>query len=302
MTDRKLVDTSSALAAVALWGLAFPLIQEGLENFSPILLGFLRFLIAAMAILAILLTKYKISLVLETAKKEWKTLSLIGALYVMVPNIAQNMGLEYGTSSVASVIQSSGPVLTLVFAVVLLKEKMTSMKAVGTCIAMGGTLLLVSSGGISLEDDDFVSSMLILGSSVSYALTWVVAKRMLERNDPVLVIALSLVIGTAMLGAAVPFEPNATSDFTLASVSNLLVLGVLCAAVSSVLYLQALRNQEVSRMAFLIYLMPVFASFFAWMIRDEVIAIWTIVCGIVILAGILIANRQVPENQPRATP
>ena len=40
-TDLKV--SAAALSAVALWGLAFPLIQIGLEDFSPIVLGFLRF-------------------------------------------------------------------------------------------------------------------------------------------------------------------------------------------------------------------------------------------------------------------
>ena len=45
-------------------------------------------------------------------------------------------------------------------------------------------------------------------------------------------------------------------------------------------------------MAFFIYLMPVFASFFAWMIRDELVEPWTAFCGLVIVVGIILANRQ----------
>jgi drug/metabolite transporter (DMT)-like permease len=57
------------------------------------------------------------------------------------------------------------------------------------------------------------------------------------------------------------------------------------------LYLGSLEHEEVSRMAFFIYLMPVFASVFAWAIRGEGVATWTAFCGVVIVAGIAIAHK-----------
>ncbi len=44
-------------------------------------------------------------------------------------------------------------------------------------------------------------------------------------------------------------------------------------------------------MAFFIYLMPVFATLFAWFLRDEGVAPWTAFCGVIIVIGIVIANR-----------
>lgn len=292
------VTSLSAVSAVALWGLAFPLIQIGLEDFSPIMLGFLRFVLASALMLVFIVVMYSFEQVAATVRKEWKPLLILGLLYVTIPNIAQNIGLQSGTSSIASVIQSSGPVMTLIFAVLLLRERMTSMKAMGTVVAMAGTILLVASGGISLQDEDFTSNVFILMSATSYGLAWVSAKRMLERNPPVLIIGLSLVFGTALLAVAVPFESPMVFEVNTGSVVNLLVLGLLCGSISSLLYLSSLEKHEVSRMAFFIYLMPVFASVFAWILRGEGVETWTAVCALIIVAGILIANR----NSGPATP
>lgn len=76
------------------------------------------------------------------------------------------------------------------------------------------------------------------------------------------------------------------------SAANLAVLGVFCAGLSSILYLRSLEKQEVSRMAFLIYLMPVFASLSAWVLMSEKVEPWTALCGFVIVSGIAIANRR----------
>lgn len=281
----------AAVSAVALWGLAFPLIQDGLVYFSPVMLGFLRFLSASLVMVVVLLLLYPASKLKETFLREWRSLLLLGALYVTIPNIAQNMGLEHGTSSIASVIQSSGPVMTLLFATLLLKERLTVVKGVGSIIAMTGTVLLIANGGLSLQDEDFVSNLLILASATSYGLAWVSAKRMLERSPPMIIIGMSLMLGTMMLAIAVPFEPDSMAVFDSDSMTTLLLLGVLCGAGSSVLYLYSLEREEVSRMAFYIYLMPLFASIFAWLLRDETVALWTAVCGVIIIAGVAIAER-----------
>lgn len=267
------------------------MIQIGLESFSPIMLGFVRFLLASGLMLVVLIWKYSIEEIALVVRREWKPLLALGLLYVTIPNIAQNVGLQYGTSSIASVIQSSGPVMTLLFAVILLRERLTGTKALGTAVAMSGTLLLVASGGISLGDEDFVGNLLILISATSYGLAWVSAKRMLERSPPFLIIGLSLAFGTAVLALAVPFEGDIRFELDFDSIANILTLGLLCGAVSSVLYLSSLEHEEVSKMAFFIYLMPVFASAFAWVLRDEVVEPWTALCGMIIVIGIVIANR-----------
>jgi drug/metabolite transporter (DMT)-like permease len=291
-----LMTSASAISAVALWGLAFPLIQEGLVDFSPVLLGFIRFLLASVLIMAVIAIKYPLGRIVQTVKAEWKPLLILGLLYVAIPNVTQNLGLEHGTSSIASVIQSSGPVMTLFFAALLLKEGLTGMKTIGTVVAMTGTILLVASGGISLRSQDSVSNVLILISAISYGLAWVSAKNMMVRNPPMLIIGLSLLFGTALLGIAVPFEQGLRMEFNQYSILNVAALGFLCAGVSSVLYLSSLEHEEVSRMAFFIYLMPVFASLFAWAIRGEGVAPWTAFCGIIIVAGIAIANRKGHES------
>jgi len=290
-TMKKINSSLAAITAVALWGLAFPLIQDSLEFFSPIMLGFLRFGVASIMMTVVLLRLYTPREIKSLLSREWRPIVVLAALYVTIPNIAQNIGLQEGTSSVACVIQSSSPVLTLLFAVALLGEKLTRAKGIGTLIAMAGTIILVTDGGISLENESFVSSAIIMVSAVSYGLAWVSAKRVIERNPPMLVIGLAIIIGTLFLALALPMETELRFDTTPVAVFDLLVLGTLCAAVSSILYLSVLKTEEVSRMAFFIYMMPVFASLFAWILRGEMVEVLTVACGFVIVVGIVIATR-----------
>jgi drug/metabolite transporter (DMT)-like permease len=282
--------TVAALSAVALWGLAFPLIQEGLAYVSPVMLGFLRFAMASAVVLAVVSIRHPMGELVGILRVHWRLLLLFGALYVTIPNIAQNMALENGTSSMSCVIQSSSPALTLLFAVIILGERMTGMKAIGTGISIAGAVMLVTSKGVSFGNEDFVSNILMLVSGLAYGLSWVVAKPVLDKVSAAVVIGLSLPLGTVMLGVAVPFESGYMFEASLVSIVDVVLLGVACAGLSSVLFLHALEHEEVSRMSFFIYLMPVFASLFAWVIRDEGVAAWTIVCGAIIVFGIYLAT------------
>jgi drug/metabolite transporter (DMT)-like permease len=290
----------AALSAVALWGLAFPLIQEGLVYISPVMLGFLRFAMASLVVLVVIAMRHPMTELAAIMREHWKLLLLFGALYVTIPNIAQNMALENGTSSMSCVIQSSSPALTLLFAVIILSERMTVMKAVGTGISIAGAVMLVTSKGISFGNEDFVSNILMLVSGLAYGLSWVVAKPVLGKVPATLVIGLSLPLGTLMLGLAVPFESGYMFEATAVAMIDVVLLGVACAGLSSVLFLHALEHEEVSRMSFFIYLMPVFASLFAWIIRGEGVAAWTVVCGAIIVVGIYLAtSRDGPRARPR---
>ncbi|UCE80980.1 MAG: DMT family transporter [Methanobacteriota archaeon] len=289
---KKLNSSLAAVTAVALWGLAFPLIQDSLEFFSPIMLGFLRFGTASAMMAVVLSLLHPMNEIGDVLRREWRPITLLGALYVAIPNIAQNVALQHSTSSVACVIQSSGPVLTLMFAIALLGERLTRAKATGTIIAIAGTLVLVTNGGVSLENESFINNTIIMVSAISYGLAWVSAKRVLERNPPLLVIGLSIIIGTALLAVSLPIETDLRADADPIAMLNIIVLGILCAGVASMLYLTALRKVEVSRLAFFIYLMPVFASLFAWALRDEMVELATVVCGVVIVAGIAIAMHE----------
>ncbi|HUU07195.1 MAG TPA: DMT family transporter, partial [Thermoplasmata archaeon] len=195
-----------------------------------------------------------------------------------------------------------GPVLTLMFAVALLGERFTRGKVVGTIFAMVGTIALVTNGGISMSNVSFVSNVFILVSAVSYGLAWVSAKRVLERNPPVLVIGLAVMMGTAFLGLSVPFETGLRLEMSGWALLDFAILGLFCAGLSSILYLTALRDEEVSRLAFFIYLMPVFASLFAWIIRDEMVELATVVCALVIVVGIVIATKESTERPAQAAP
>jgi drug/metabolite transporter (DMT)-like permease len=116
----------------------------------------------------------------------------------------------------------------------------------------------------------------------------------------VLVIGLAVMMGTAFLGLSVPFETGLRLEMSGWALLDFAILGLFCAGLSSILYLTALRDEEVSRLAFLIYLMPVFASLFAWIIRDEVVELATVACALVIVVGVAIATKESTERPAQA--
>ncbi|MBE0517680.1 MAG: DMT family transporter [Thermoplasmata archaeon] len=280
-----------ALSAVALWALALPLIQEGLLSCPPVFLGFARYALASLLMVGLLCIRYRTDTILTTLRREWKELLVFGVLYVAVPNAAQNLALQNSSSSLCSVIQSAGPVITLLFASLVLNERMTRMKAIGITIALTGTILAILQDGIMTGGVRLSSSLLVMASAISFGLAWVFAKRMLDRNPPLLVIGLSLPLGTLAMGPMVLIEAPLRVDMNAHAWLIVAILGLLCGGMASILYLMSLECREVSRIVFYTYLMPVFTALFEWILRAKVVSLWTAMCAPIIVLGIIIADH-----------
>ena len=73
----------------------------------------------------------------------------LAIVQIVIPNVLQNIGLEYTTASVSSVLQSTTPVFTLLFSFALLKENVGSRDLVGVILGMAGVALLSTGGDFS---------------------------------------------------------------------------------------------------------------------------------------------------------
>src|SRR5688572_32465395 len=123
-----------ALAVTVIgWASAFPAIRAGLTAFGPLELGSLRFAIAALpcaVLLAIMRPAW------PTAR-EFLRLALRGLICVSIYTVALNIGEQTVSSGAASFIVNVSPVLTAVWAIMLLGERFSVTGWLGTALSFG---------------------------------------------------------------------------------------------------------------------------------------------------------------------
>lgn len=156
-------DLLLALVVIVVWGMNFVVIRVGLDNIPPMLLGALRFLLAAFP--AVFFIK-RPQMPLRWLLAYGLTISLGQFAFLFS---AMKVGMPAG---LASLVLQSQAFFTLFFAALFLGERLRATNLVGLLIAAGGLLLIGLQGDRSMTLAGFVlticaASMWALGNIVT---------------------------------------------------------------------------------------------------------------------------------------
>lgn len=283
------------LSAVLMWSFSFPLIKIVLnDGFPPISLAAIRSIIFIPIILFLLLKNGK--KIITLSKEDWKIYLSIGFFTIILPGILQNTGMLYTTASVSSIIQTSGPVFTIIFAIIILNESANTKKIIGSICALIGAIFLVISldNNINIFDSSVYGNFLILLSGISYAISSIITKKSLEKKNPLQILGFSSLIGFIILSLISTFENplNIISNISLETWFAILLLILFPSFIAILFWYEAMINEEVSRLVLFIYLMPVFAVIFSYILIGEIISIQTIFFATLIIVGVALVQKK----------
>lgn len=278
------------LAAVIMWSSSFPLLKLCIVYLPPITLAAVRYLAAAlfMSLIVVAMLGKK-----ETVRRfyaDWKRLTLLGFVGIALPNAALNLGLQYTTASLSSIIQASGPAFTIVLAVLLLGDKLTLRKVAGMIVALVGTILLVGGEGNDFGRGALIGNVLVLISAISYSFSGVLAKKELATNEPAIVNCWSLITGSLILCLAIPLEMRNEVTIPPDIILIILFLALFPGCIAFLLYYYALREESLSSISYFLYLIPLFSTMMSIPMLGETITSKTALFATLIIAGVAIAQ------------
>lgn len=273
----KLKNIAYAMLASSIWGISFPITKAGLFKISPILLAFLRYLIATF--IFIFLFSFKKNFF----KIEIKKFLFLGLFSVTFPTVFQNIGLKYTSAYISGFLQSTGPIFILILAFIFLNEKITRNKLIGIAMAFIGTYFIVNP-----NEGNFLGNFLILLSSFSYSIGGIISKNLLKKYSPFQVIFFSSLFGTTFLFPLIFLE----KFFILKGAFNyVLYLAIFPTIISYILWYSAMKKMEISRLSFFVYLVPIFSIIASHIVLKEKFIPYTIFWGFIVITGVFIAQK-----------
>jgi drug/metabolite transporter (DMT)-like permease len=293
------------LIAISLWALSFPFIKIALEDFPPLTLAAVRFAIATPFFIALLfLLGGGLDSLRRLTRRQWFLLVLWGLFSTTIANIAQNIGMQWTSASVTSIIQSSGPILAALLAIMLLGERYTHLKLAGGVVAVIGTVGIVTGGGLELGGMSLVGNLLIVGSELSYVAGGIVAKHVLRDVNPYTMMAVGVPVATVPLAIGAAFEDPVGSIAGASSTAwgsvVFLAIGPTIAAMT--LFYIVLKRVELSRLVYFVYLIPVVAVAASVLMLGETITLVQALFAAMIIGGVAAAQREEPEPSPPIGP
>lgn len=278
------------LGAVLIWSLSFPLIKIALNDVPPILLGALRNLIFIPLLLFVFARNGR--RIFVQSKQSWLVFIGIAAFAIALPNIFQNIGMLYTTATTSSIIQSTGPIFTLLLAVVFLKESFKVTKGLGTAIAFIGTVILVTQGNFQFTFELYGNVLLLL-STLSYSIASIITKKGLEQHEPLTLLTFVVFLGFFLNLIPGIIAENVWSLTTVSLTSWLVVvtLAVFPSFIGAWLWYKVMVDLEVSKLVIFLYLMPVFTFLFSFITIHEVVSLVTVTAAVITISGVALAQR-----------
>ena len=113
-------------------------------------------------------------------------------------------GEQHIDSGTASVLNSTVPIFTAVFAAVFLaEERFSAGRLIGLVLGFAGILVLTGDDALRITDSDVLGQLAVVGAAVCYGAAAVYSRTLLRDNDPVNLSVLQLMIGAAFAATAV---------------------------------------------------------------------------------------------------
>jgi len=284
LNARELVLSSVALIVFAS---AYTLIRIALTELPPLTVGALRFVLASTLIvpLAFFLPSQKR---FHFDRRDMPVLVGLSVVQIFVPNFLQNVGMEYTTAAVSSVLQSTTPVFTLVLAFVFLRERVGWQQIVGVIVAMTGVALLSTGGDLSnLARSQLAGNLMQVAVAASYGFSGLMGKRLLRKYPPLQVVALTFVLGGVLLTAVAIFFER--SDWPMSLSFEVIVALVLLSflyCIGLVSWYSVLKTTGVFRLYVLLFIMPVLAVAISIIVLRENFTMLDVLFSAITLLGV----------------
>ncbi|WP_101294220.1 DMT family transporter [Halegenticoccus soli] len=274
------------LALALVWGTSFIAIKSGLDVLPPVLFAALRYDIAGLLLLgyaAVASERWR-----PETGSEWRLVAVGGTLIIGVHFALLFTGQQYVTSGTAAIVLSTAPMLTPVFAWLLLSdERIGRAGTVGALLGLVGVAIVADPDPGAIGDQLHGVGLLFL-SAASFAFGAVLVKRMRAALPLAATQAWMMLVGAAMLHGLSPLlgEPSVGRvGWTPEAAAALAYLAVVAGAVGFLIYFDLLDRVGAIEISLVNYAVPVVAALAGWAALGERITATTAVGFLVIFAG-----------------
>jgi drug/metabolite transporter (DMT)-like permease len=272
-----------------IWGSSFLWAKIALREIGPFMIVSLRFLFSTIVLVA-LMRASKLSFPRDA--RTWGNFAILSFVYSTLPVWLSTWATTRIDSSLGAVLNALAPLFTVVVAGFILHDEPTNTaKLIGTIIGFVGAVVLVVRDFNSTGNSDLVGVLAQLGSSLCYALSAVMARKLLLKQHTFVQAAASVLLADITMWMVTPFIEPIIIPTQWVTWLGVLWLGVLASAVGNAFYFELLKGWGASRTAMVSYLIPVVGLVLGIVVLHETLYWERIVGAFLILLGVYVASN-----------
>ena len=279
-----------------IWSSSFLWIKIGVQEIGPMALVAFRMLFGALTAVAIgLYQKVQWPRDLRT----WIIFGILGPTSLAIPIFFISWGELTIDSAVASILNATTPLFTIVIAHFLLQDdKMTVQKVLGLLVGFAGTVILLSEDLTVGAQSSVIGQAAVILASIFYAGSAVVGRKLTQHVGGTVRGAMFLITSTIFMWIVGPLaeQPFLFPTLPLTWIS-VLWLGILGSGLAVIMLWYLIHEVGPTRASLVTYLFPVGGVILGVIFLDEHLS-WQLLAGtVLIIASLAVVNWQ-PAKKP----
>lgn len=279
--------------AVSAWGSLYVAGKIVLDYLPVTVLLSLRYIIGLSTLLFVS-RRMKMDKIL---KEDRKYIFLIGGIAYYLAVSLQLLGNYLSEASLSSLLNSINPILTVLFAALLLKEALTTRKLASVALTILGAIIII--GGVSRGD--LLGVAVNLGSVTAWSYGSIIMRKACTKYDALSVTIYSMAFGLLLALPTSMAELYVTKfSFTgipLSVILLVLFIGIVCTAAALYSWNKGLSIIDAGTSSLFLPLQPVVSSVLGIFILGETLTINFILGSSLVLMGILYSVAPVKIKQ-----
>jgi drug/metabolite transporter (DMT)-like permease len=286
MISKRVANVALIMILCLFWGLAFVAIKIGLDYVSPVTLTFLRFLISSTGFAIYFITNNSL-----IPLKIIPRIALLGFVGFTVYHLSLNLGETQTSSGVASLVITTAPSFIAIFSKIILKEKITSLRAAGIVISFLG-LIIVLMPSLQLTENP-LHVLAILPAPLSAALYTVLGKKFLTKSEPVILTGYAQFFGLLFLLPLLSHTTFAEAfSLPIRGWLPILFLGICSTVIAYTIWYKLLKDTEATMAGSYSYVISLIAISSGHIILNESFTINLIVGGLLVIFGVYLIHKK----------
>ena len=272
-------------------GATFNLAKYTVGYFSPSSAAAWRFGLAAALMLIILIFTEGIKK--SQIQRNAVSYVVLGIVGIFGFNALFFVGLKYTSPVNGALIMGLNPLLTTIFAQIILKDHITKKQVFGICFAFIGVLLVITQGSIETIKTLSISGgdVIIFAGNVCWALYGVLGRRFVKDGTPLSTTTYTMVIGAVSLIVVSLFTSNPVSipNIPIGAWGAIAFMAFLTSVLGYLWWNQGMKEIGASKTSLFFNLVPVVTMIISFAIGTP-IKVFQILGALLVILGVLTSS------------
>jgi len=272
-------------------GATFNLAKYTVGYFSPSSAAAWRFGLAAVTMLIILLFTEGIKR--SQLKKNIFSYVILGIVGIFGFNSLFFVGLKYTSPVNGALIMSLNPLLTTIFARIILKDSITKKQVIGIFFAFIGVLLVITQGSIQTIKTLSISGgdIIIFAGNICWALYGVLGRRFIKDGTPLSTTTYTMVIGAVSLIVFSLFTSNpiSFSKIPIGAWGAIAFMAFFTSVLGYLWWNKGMKEIGASKTSLFFNLVPVVTMIISIIIGTK-ITVFQMIGAVLVILGVLTAS------------